>query len=109
MNQFDKYQKWAIKTSIAPKKVELFCHMLGLAGEVGETAEKVKKVFRDREGKFSKKDIDDLTLELGDVLWYLVNIADELGISFKKVVDWNVNKLNSRMKRGKLGGSGDKR
>jgi NTP pyrophosphatase (non-canonical NTP hydrolase) len=83
--------------------------VLGLAGETGEISEKIKKIFRDRKGEFTKEDIELLTLELGDVLWYLTQIATDLGINMEDVAHKNIAKLYSRMERGKLGGSGDKR
>jgi NTP pyrophosphatase (non-canonical NTP hydrolase) len=83
--------------------------VLGLAGETGEISEKIKKIFRDRKGEFTKDDIELLTFELGDVLWYLTQIATDLGIKMDDVAQKNIEKLYSRMERGKLGGSGDKR
>ena len=82
---------------------------LGLAGESGEVAEKVKKVIRDKNGVVDKKTREEIKKELGDVLWYVSQLATELDLSLDEVAQQNLKKLNSRMKRGKLQGSGDNR
>ena len=76
---------------------------LGLCGESGEVAEKVKKHLRDGAS------LDELKKELGDVLWYLASIASDLNISLNDIALTNVEKLQSRMERGKISGSGDNR
>lgn len=82
---------------------------LGLCGEAGEVADKVKKVLRDRQGSFSPEVIADLELELGDVLWYLAQLATELGLELEQIAQTNLDKLASRAARNVIGGSGDKR
>lgn len=82
---------------------------LGLAGETGEVVEKIKKIIRDKEGHPSEEDKELLTLELGDVLWYLTQIASDLGIELEDIAKENIKKLYSRHERNMLGGSGDKR
>ncbi|MFM1901460.1 MAG: hypothetical protein RLZZ216_2036 [Cyanobacteriota bacterium] len=82
---------------------------LGLAGEAGEVADKVKKVLRDADGCFDEQIREDLKLELGDVLWYVAQLASELGLSLESVAAANLEKLSSRAERGMLGGSGDRR
>lgn len=84
-------------------------YALGLAGEAGETVDKLKKVYRDRGGEFSDDDRKALGLELGDVLWYLTRLADRLGLTLEEVMVKNVEKLASRAERGKLHGAGDNR
>jgi NTP pyrophosphatase (non-canonical NTP hydrolase) len=107
---FKKYQKDSRKTALYPSiGHKVIYPSLGLAGETGEVLEKIKKIFRDKDGKFSKEDLDLLTLELGDILWYLSQVASELGIKLDDVAVKNIEKLYSRKDRGKLGGSGDKR
>lgn len=86
---------------------------LGLVGEAGEVADKVKKLMRD-EGIFSPAGLSDeqkheLSKELGDVLWYLAQLATELDIGLDEIAEKNIEKLSSRMERGKLHGSGDNR
>jgi len=82
---------------------------LGLAGEAGEVAEKVKKLIRDRNGLVDDAFKHDLALELGDVLWYLAQLATELGTTLDDVGQLNLQKLSSRSQRGTLHGEGDHR
>jgi NTP pyrophosphatase (non-canonical NTP hydrolase) len=82
---------------------------LGLCGEAGEVAEKLKKIFREDEGEVSPEKKVEIEKELGDVLWYVAMICDELGIRLDDVGRGNIVKLRSRMKRGVLYGSGDNR
>lgn len=82
---------------------------LGLCGESGEVADKVKKVLRDRQGNFDAAVIEDLRLELGDVLWYVAQIASELGLDLAEVAEANLAKLASRAARNVIAGSGDRR
>lgn len=107
---FDEYQKKAAETAIFPKIKERFVYpTLGLVGETGEFVEKIKKIFRDKNGKISKTDKEEIVKELGDVLWYLSQVAKELDISFEEIAQKNIKKLASRKIRGKLHGSGDNR
>lgn len=82
---------------------------LGLCGEAGEVADKVKKVLRDREGVFDPAVIDDLRLELGDVLWYVAQLATELELDLDDIAEANLAKLASRAARNVIAGSGDRR
>jgi NTP pyrophosphatase (non-canonical NTP hydrolase) len=104
------YQQAALKTA-APKdrQNEVFHLLLGLCGEAGEIAEKAKKIVRDQKSDFSKLDTDDLTKELGDVLWYVAVIADHFAIPLDTVGTTNIAKLASRQQRNQLSGSGDNR
>lgn len=107
---FDDYQLKSRKTAIYPDIGNNIVYpTLGLTGEAGEVAEKVKKILRDKKGIVGRKDKKELIKELGDVLWYLSNIASELNISLGEVARWNLKKLSSRLKRGKLHGEGDNR
>lgn len=83
--------------------------MLGLAGEVGEVSEKIKKIFRDKDGHISTEDRQALKKELGDVLWYLTQICTELDLTLDEVAGANLAKLMSRRERGKIQGNGDDR
>ena len=82
---------------------------LGLCGEAGEVAEKVKKVLRDGAGVFDPQVRQSLQLELGDVLWYVAQLATELELSLEEIAEANLNKLASRAARNVIGGSGDER
>ena len=107
---FEEYQKKSRKTAIYPNKGNNFIYpVLGLVGESGEVAEKIKKVLRDNEGIIDDTRKEEIKKELGDVLWYLAQIATELDISLDEIARLNIKKLESRMKRNKLHGSGDNR
>tara|TARA_B100001057_G_scaffold495133_1_gene593387 strand:+ start:1491 stop:1880 length:390 start_codon:yes stop_codon:yes gene_type:complete len=89
---------------------------LGLAGEAGETCEKIKKLVRDDGIDFTLDDLSEeiepekaraLALELGDCLWYIANIASDIGYSLEEIADMNLTKLQDRQHRNKLSGSGD--
>ena len=82
---------------------------LGLVGEAGEVAEKVKKVIRDKKGVFDDESKKAIKKELGDVLWYLSNLCNEFGFSFEEVALQNLEKLRLRASKGMISGSGDDR
>ena len=107
---FDSYQIEARKTAIYPEKGKNFIYpTLGLVGESGEVAEKVKKVLRDNNGNFDYESKTAIKKELGDVLWYLANLCNELDFTLNEVAEENLEKLNNRLFRGKISGSGDDR
>ena len=107
---FQEYQDEARKTAIYPNKDNNFIYpTLGLAGEAGEVAEKIKKVIRDGNGIVSEEKKVEITKELGDVLWYIANLSKEIGVSLEEVANKNLEKLQSRQQRGELHGSGDNR
>ena len=83
--------------------------VLGLANEAGEVAGKIKKVFRDKGGEINAETRAALASELGDVLWYLAQVCTELEIPLDEVAEANIEKLLSRLERGKIGGEGDDR
>lgn len=82
---------------------------LGVCGEGGELAEKIKKVYRDQHGVFTPEAILEIKKEVGDVLWYLNRVSEELGFSLEEASKLNIIKLQDRIKREKLKGSGDNR
>lgn len=107
---FAEYQKKSRKTAVYPKAgSNIYYPSLGLAGEAGEVANKIKKIMRDKDDVITDEDRESLKGELGDVLWYVAQIATELGITLDSVVEKNIEKLMSRMERGKLNGEGDER
>ena len=106
---FKKYQKITRKTAIYPLHLKIIYPVMGLAGETGEVSEKIKKVFRDKNGEFSTDIKQEILKEIGDVLWYLAAICSDLGLSLEDAAEMNVEKLLSRLERDKVKGSGDNR
>ena len=82
---------------------------LGLVGEAGEVAEKVKKVIRDNKGIFDEESKKGIKKELGDVLWYISNLCNEFDFELEEVALQNLEKLKLRAAKGKISGSGDDR
>jgi NTP pyrophosphatase (non-canonical NTP hydrolase) len=82
---------------------------LGLVNEAGEVAGKIKKVFRDKEGQINEETREALKAELGDVLWYIAQVATELDLSLDEIAEYNIAKLMDRLERGKIRGDGDHR
>lgn len=101
---FDQYQDFAKSTAIYPSEYKLVYPALGLNGEAGEVAEKIKKYIRD-----GRLDAEEVIKELGDVLWYLSAVATDLGISLSEVAEKNYKKLKDRQERNAVKGSGDNR
>ena len=107
MMNFNEYQKLARSTAVYPEESKVIYPALGLCGEAGEVAEKIKKTIR---GDSSLVDVTGtLADELGDVLWYLAILADDLGLPLEDIAHWNVDKLQRRMKSNKIKGDGDNR
>lgn len=107
---FQEYQEKSRKTAKYPNAGENYIYpTLGLAGEAGEVAEKIKKVIRDKCGVVDDATRGDVKKELGDVLWYITQLATELGLSLDDVAESNIKKLYDRMDRGVLQGNGDNR
>ena len=108
--EFEAYQKRSKETAIYPKKGDNFIYpVLGLVGESGEVAEKIKKVLRDNGGVIDEERRGEIKKELGDVLWYLAQVATELNLSLDEIAQANIDKLESRKERNKLHGEGDNR
>jgi len=107
---FEEYQKEARKTAIYPNKGNNFIYpTLGLAGESGEISEKIKKVLRDNGGIMDEARKEEIKKELGDVLWYVAQLATELNLSLEDIANFNLKKLISRQERNQLSGNGDNR
>ena len=107
--QFNEYGKLAATTDRYPNECKPWVYALGLTGEAGELADKIKKVYRDKGGVFKQEEREAIVKELGDVLWYLTRLGATLGFSLEQIAEINVEKLADRAKRGKIGGSGDDR
>ena len=107
---FTDYQTKARKTAKYPVIGHgVIYPTLGLVNEAGEVAGKIKKVFRDKDGQISDETREALKAELGDVLWYLAQIATELDLSLDEIAEANIAKLLDRLERGKIKGDGDNR
>ena len=102
---FNHYQKDAATTAIYPKDKAIEYLSLGLASETGEFAGKVAKWYR-KDTDFPKRAVLD---ELGDILWFVSELARVLDTDLSAVADLNRKKLASRMERGVIKGSGDNR
>jgi NTP pyrophosphatase (non-canonical NTP hydrolase) len=125
MLSFEEYQKLAAGTAIYPKlfsdyegyiedaeglnEMGFVYPALGLCGEAGEVAEKIKKIIRDKNGVVDDVDRAAVAKELGDVLWYVAAISKEFGLNMGDIAQGNLDKLAARKERGTLGGSGDNR
>lgn len=106
---FNEYQTKAAVTAIYPESAKYIYPTLGLCGESGEVAEKVKKVIRDANGVFTEEKKAEIVKEVGDVLWYIAALLTDLGVSMDDAATGNIDKLYSRKERGVLNGNGDNR
>ena len=108
--ELSEYQRLSRRTAKYPGAGDdLTYPALGLCGEAGEVAEKVKKTIRDDGGVLTDERRDALSKELGDVLWYAAQLATEAGLELEQIAADNLEKLFSRQERGVLRGSGDDR
>lgn len=107
--ELSEYQRRSRSTAHYPRTDSLTYPALGLAGEAGEFADHAKKVIRDDGGVVSEERREAMSKELGDVLWYVAQLATELDLELEEIARENIEKLESRMRRGVLAGSGDNR
>ncbi len=106
----DEYQKQSGETAFYPDRGRNFVYpTLGLVGEAGEVADKIKKILRDDQGIIESSKREAIKFELGDVLWYVAQLASELNLSLGDIAESNLKKLISRKERDVLSGSGDNR
>lgn len=105
----NEYQKKALETAIYPAEQKIIYPTLGMCGEAGEVADKVKKVIRDNNQDFTTEKKAEIAKEIGDVLWYCATLAHDLGYSLDQIAEINYSKLKSRQMRGKISGEGDNR
>jgi NTP pyrophosphatase (non-canonical NTP hydrolase) len=105
-----EYQARSRTTAVYPGAgANLLYPTLGLCGEAGEVAEKIKKMVRDDDGVLTDERRGALAKELGDVLWYLAQLATEADLDLDSIAAANIEKLRSRQRRNVLQGSGDDR
>ena len=107
--ELSEYQRLSRRTAEYPREQWLAYPALGLAGEAGEVAEHAKKAIRDDGGTVSEERRAAIAKELGDVLWYVAQLASELELDLDEIASQNLEKLRSRQRRGVLSGSGDDR
>ena len=108
----NEYQQRAAALAIYPEERAIEYVALGLASEAGEVAGKIKKAIRDGRnwsGEQREDHRQNVKAELGDVLWYVSELARQLNLTLDDVMQHNIDKLESRQKRGTLTGNGDNR
>jgi len=107
---FEEYSEKAYTTAIYPNQGNNLPYaILGVNGEAGELAEKVKKIIRDDNGVISEEKRQEMKKELGDILWYINTTCKELNLTLEEVAQSNLEKISSRKERDKIQGSGDNR
>jgi NTP pyrophosphatase (non-canonical NTP hydrolase) len=109
MTSLDDYQREASTTAVYPSQHKILYPALGLAGEAGEVANKVKKLIRDGPDRRPSEWRQDIASELGDVLWYCAALANDLGLSLSIIAVQNLDKLRLRKEADTIQGSGDTR
>ena len=109
VSDLDMYQQVAKTTAIYPREQAIIYPTLGLTGEAGEVANKVKKIIRDGTNKNDEGLVQDLSAEIGDCLWYIAVLADDIGCKLSDIANTNLIKLENRKKKGTIHGPGDKR
>lgn len=105
----NEYQQAALETAVYPKEYRIIYPALGMTGEAGEVADKVKKVIRDNDKEFTDNKKREIAMEISDVMWYCATLANDLGYTLEEIGIMNIEKLKSRKERGVIGGSGDNR
>lgn len=106
---FNEYQAQARTTKNYPDEIGLLYAALGLAGEAGEVANKVKKVYRDDKGVLTAERAQAIAQEMAGCIWYLSAMCDEIGVSFSAIAQANLTELADRKARGVVHGDGDNR
>ena len=106
---FNDYQKKAVSTAIDGAEYKIIYPALGLANEAGEVLGKIKKVLRDYNGEFDDNSNLLIASEIGDVLWYIAVLANDLDIPLEFIAKTNIAKLEDRKSRNVIQGSGDNR
>lgn len=106
---FNLYQFRTSMTAKYPTDKAIEYLVLGLTSEAGEVAGKYKKIIRDANGQLSENSKNALLDEIGDVLWYCAQLCEQLENNLGVVALRNIQKLEGRLERGTIGGSGDSR
>ena len=109
VSDLDLYQQVAKQTAIYPREQAIIYPTLGLTGEAGEVANKVKKIIRDDGNKINEGLVQEISAEIGDCLWYISVLADDIGFKLSDIANINLEKLANRKKNGTIRGSGDNR
>ena len=109
VSDLDMYQKVALTTAIYPREQAIIYPTLGLTGEAGEVANKVKKIIRDGSDSKDEKLVSEIKAEIGDCLWYIAVLADDFDIKLSDIASTNLEKLANRKKNNTIHGSGDTR
>ena len=109
VSDLDMYQQVAKQTAIYPREQAIIYPTLGLTGEAGEVANKVKKIIRDDGYKNNESLVQEISAEIGDCLWYISVLADDIGCKLSDIANANLEKLANRKEKGTIHGSGDKR
>jgi NTP pyrophosphatase (non-canonical NTP hydrolase) len=109
ISDLDMYQQVAKTTAIYPREQAIIYPTLGLTGEAGEVANKVKKIIRDGSNSKDEKLVSEIKAEIGDCLWYIAVLADDFNIKLSDIASANLEKLAIRKKNNTIHGSGDNR
>ena len=109
VSDLDMYQKVALTTAIYPREQAIIYPTLGLTGEAGEVANKVKKIIRDGSDKNDDSLVSEIKSEIGDCLWYIAVLANDFDIKLSDIASTNLEKLANRKKNNTIHGSGDTR
>ena len=109
ISDLDMYQKVALTTAIYPREQAIIYPTLGLTGEAGEVANKVKKIIRDGSDSTNEKLVSEIKSEIGDCLWYIAVLANDFNIKLSDIASANIEKLALRQKNNTIHGSGDDR
>ena len=109
VSDLDMYQKVALTTAIYPREQAIIYPTLGLTGEAGEVANKVKKIIRDGSNKNDNSMVSEIKSEIGDCLWYIAVLANDFNIKLSDIASANLEKLEKRKQKGTIHGSGDNR
>ena len=109
ISDLDMYQQVAKTTAIYPREQAIIYPTLGLTGEAGEVANKVKKIIRDGTNKNNENLVQEISAEIGDCLWYISVLAGDIGVKLSDIANNNLIKLANRKKNNTIHGSGDDR